>query len=203
MPFPAPIHPDMPSAPASLQCLEHPSGRGHAMPHGFRSDAPPPKCQGCLQMGARGACGPVYGTVKEADVRYKNRGDRAPWRSETAFAADICLSSWQSWALASLCYVRQLSDRSAVLSSEGFQDQRSGGVLIPWHQIRQVRNHGTATNIIDLELVNDLYVGSDVMSGAGNIGSDLRRVRVPLDELDTTAGEMVAHIRRLAPHAAV
>ncbi|MBR0641264.1 hypothetical protein [Plastoroseomonas hellenica] len=90
-----------------------------------------------------------------------------------------------------------------VLSSEGFQDQRSGGVLIPWHQIRQVRNHGTATNIIDLELVNDLYVGSDVMSGAGNIGSDLRRVRVPLDELDTTAGEMVAHIRRLAPHAAV
>lgn len=102
-----------------------------------------------------------------------------------------------------LIHLRTGLDKTVQLihSSEGLQDQRSGGVLIPWIQIQAVRSHGNAANIVDLELVNDLHVGSDVVSGAGNIGSDLRRVRVPLDALDTTAGEMVGHIRRFAPHA--
>lgn len=89
-----------------------------------------------------------------------------------------------------------------TLSAEGFRDHRSGGKLIPWSQVRRIRNHGNAMNILDLELAEDAAVGADPLSGAGNLGSSLRRVRIPLDALDTTAREMMAHIQRFAPQLA-
>jgi hypothetical protein len=89
-----------------------------------------------------------------------------------------------------------------VLSPEGFRDRRSGSVLIPWPAVREARNlgPGNTANVIELDLTEDVPVGSDILSGAGNRGSGLRRVRIPLDELDTNAREMLAHIRRFAPH---
>lgn len=131
----------------------------------------------------------------------------AAYGSVTGAQAGQLLLAWMGGLLLTgvgLIHLRTGLDQTVKLnfSQDGLQDWRSGGVLIPWRQIGRVRSHGNAANIVDLELVEDLNVGFDAMSGAGNIGSSLRRVRIPLDALDTTASEMVSHIRRFAPGAA-
>jgi len=98
-----------------------------------------------------------------------------------------------------LIHLRIGLDRAVqlTLSPEGLRDHRSGGVLIPWRAVRRARDPGPGrrAGIIDLDLAEDAPLGSDLLGGAGP-----RHVRVPLDALDTNAREMLAHIRRFAPH---
>lgn len=88
-----------------------------------------------------------------------------------------------------------------TLSREGIRDHRSGGVQIPWSSVRRVRNLGigNTANILELDLREAIHVGLDRLTGAGNRGSGLEVVRIPLEELDTSAVELMAQIRKLAP----
>jgi hypothetical protein len=93
-----------------------------------------------------------------------------------------------------------------VLDAVGFRDRRGGGVLVPWEKVRSVSlvsDEGSA--MINFELTEPppdaiRYAPANALGLLLPFGKNT--VRMEISSLDATGADMIAAIRRLAPHVA-
>ena len=94
-----------------------------------------------------------------------------------------------------------------VLDTVGFRDRRGGGVLVPWEKVRSVSlvcDEDSA--MINFELTEPppdaiRYAPANALGLLLPFGKNT--VRMEISSLDATGADMIATIRRLAPHVAV
>ncbi|TGV08671.1 hypothetical protein EN816_32735 [Mesorhizobium sp. M8A.F.Ca.ET.173.01.1.1] len=86
-----------------------------------------------------------------------------------------------------------------VLDENGFRDRRLGDVLVPWHRVQSVRlsSSGKGSGMVSFELTGE---PSDALANALFGGNT---VRMEVNSLDMSGLDIVAAIKRLAPHVAV
>lgn len=86
-----------------------------------------------------------------------------------------------------------------VLDENGFRDRRAGDVLVPWETVKSVRlsSSGKGSGMVSFELTGE---PSDALANALCGGNT---VRMEVNSLDMSGLDIVAAIKRLAPHVAV
>ncbi|GLS38520.1 hypothetical protein GCM10010869_41150 [Mesorhizobium tianshanense] len=94
-----------------------------------------------------------------------------------------------------------------VLDAVGFRDRRGGGVLVPWEKVRSVSPVSDEDSaMINFELTEPppdaiRYAPANALGLLLPFGKNT--VRMEIASLDATGADMIAAIRRLAPHVAV
>ncbi len=94
-------------------------------------------------------------------------------------------------------------------TAEGFTDRRTGGALIPWSSVHNA--NGVAANGVSIveftigpEAAGD--IAADWLEGSGRhraIFPDRHVVRVVLRNLDASSADILAYVRRAAPHVEI
>ncbi|PAQ05510.1 hypothetical protein [Mesorhizobium temperatum] len=92
-----------------------------------------------------------------------------------------------------------------VLDDRGFRDRRGGDVLVPWEKVRRV-HPGKDAGMISFELTEPppdaiRYAPANALGLLLPFGKNI--VHMEISSLDITGADMIAAIRRLAPHVAV
>lgn len=94
-----------------------------------------------------------------------------------------------------------------VLDDRGFRDRRGGDVLVPWEKVRSVHlTSGKGAAMISFELTEPppdaiKHAPANALALLLPFGKNI--VHMEVSSLDTTGADMIAAIRRLAPHVAV
>jgi hypothetical protein len=94
-----------------------------------------------------------------------------------------------------------------VLDARGFRDRRGGDVLVPWEKVRGVRlTSGKGSAMISFELTEPppdaiRYAPANALNLILPFGKNT--VHMEISSLDISGPDMIAAIRRLAPHVAV
>ncbi|TJW10518.1 MAG: hypothetical protein E5W82_19810 [Mesorhizobium sp.] len=94
-----------------------------------------------------------------------------------------------------------------VLDARGFRDRRGGDVLVPWEKVRGVRlTSGQGSAMLNFELTEPppgaiRYAPANTLNLILPFGKNI--VHMEVSSLDTSGLDMIAAIRRFAPHVAV
>ncbi len=94
-----------------------------------------------------------------------------------------------------------------VLDASGFRDRRGGDVLVPWDKVRSAHlTSGSGSEMISFELTEPppdaiRYAPANALGRLLPFGKNI--VHMEVSSLDITGADMIAAIRRLAPHVAV
>jgi hypothetical protein len=115
------------------------------------------------------------------------------------------MTAMAAWSL------RDAIDRrvQVTLSAEGFTDRRTGGALVPWSAVRGASGF-IANGIPGVEFAigpdDALDVGHDWLEGSGRIRGILpsrHAVRIITRNLDASSADVLAFVRRAAPHVVI
>ncbi|RWN50994.1 hypothetical protein [Mesorhizobium sp.] len=94
-----------------------------------------------------------------------------------------------------------------MLDDRGFRDRRGGDVLVPWEKVRSAHlTSGEGAAMISFELTElppdaIRYAPANALGRWLPFGKNI--VHMEISSLDITGADMIAAIRRLAPHVAV
>lgn len=95
-----------------------------------------------------------------------------------------------------------------VLDDKGFRDRRAGDVLVPWRNVLSVRlaSGGKGAAMLNFELTGEppdeiKYSAVNALSRMLPFGKNI--VHMEISSLDVQGQDMIAAIRRLAPHVAI
>jgi hypothetical protein len=107
--------------------------------------------------------------------------------------------------------LRDAIDRrvQVTLTAEGFSDRRAGGALVPWNVV-SAANAVVASGVPIVEFTvgpeNARDVGRDWLEGSGRARTILPErhvVRVVMRNLDASSADVIAFVRRAAPHVEI
>lgn len=95
-----------------------------------------------------------------------------------------------------------------TLDQRGFRDARAGDVLVPWQNVLSVRlaSGGKGAAMLNFELTGEppdeiKYAPANALSRMLPFGKNI--VHMEISSLDVQGQDMIAAIRRLAPHVTV
>jgi hypothetical protein len=97
----------------------------------------------------------------------------------------------------------------ATLDAEGFRDIRTGGALTPWSAVRKAVAYSSGSGpLVEFEVGPEdaRDVGADWLAGAGRhttLIAGWHIVSLPLHRLDASPADVIAFVRRAAPHVAM
>lgn len=115
------------------------------------------------------------------------------------------LAGMAAWSL------RDAIDRrvQVMLTAEGFTDRRTGGVLVPWSSVHHANGViANGVSIVEFTTGSEAagVVANDWLEGSGRhraIFPDRHVVRVVLRNLDASSADILAYVRRAAPHVEI
>jgi hypothetical protein len=123
----------------------------------------------------------------------------------TAWLWLLTLTGMAAWCL------RDVIDRRVQVrfTAEGLRDHRTGGALVPWSVIRKANDYvANGSSMIEFTIGPDdaRDVGSDWLEGSGRHRAtwpERHVVRVAMENLDASSADVIAFVRRAAPHVEI